>query len=58
MKDKDKISFAVEQILQIKEKIYNSEKIGIGLTLDGIYELDKIFDNQIERLKNERQGQI
>lgn len=49
--NQDKISFAVEQIMQIREKIDNSEEIGIGLTLDGIYEIDNIFDNQIKRLE-------
>jgi hypothetical protein len=51
MINQDKISFAVEQIMQIREKIDNSEKIGIGLTLDGSYEIDNIFDNQIKQLK-------
>jgi hypothetical protein len=41
--------------MQIREKIDNSEIIGIGLTLDGIYEIDNIFDNQIAELTHQHE---
>ena len=53
--DQDKISFAVEQIMQIREKIDDSEKIYMGLTLDGMYDLDNIFDNKIAELTHQHE---
>lgn len=61
-KEKDKISFALEQIMQIIEKINNSiiEKINnsekniFNSIQDWLYELDNIFDTQIEQLKEDK----
>jgi hypothetical protein len=50
----DKISFAVEYINKIKKDLYENEKINIRAC--DFDEIDNIFDNQINVLRNNKDG--
>ena len=52
-KKQDKISFAVEQLLDIKEEVFGTREMGIVFDIPPVQDAFNVIENKIKQLKRE-----